>query len=277
MCELFAMSSATPVAIRYSLHEFAKHGGRTHENKSGWGISFQQDHDSLLFKEPEPADNSPWVSFIASQAVETNCVIAHVRRASHGAPRFENTHPFRQEMAGRAQVFAHNGTLNGFNEALPLKTGQFQPIGETDSEHAFCYLLEQLQPLWKSGEPSIADRLETVVEAAKHLRDLGSANFLYNDGDVLFVHADQRMYDEGGILSPPKPPGLHWINRQAYLTKGLSVSRTTAEQTPAIMIASVPLSLDSWQGIPRGSVFALRDGKLVGKTHLAENGTGSRS
>ena len=38
MCELFAVSSSAPVAVRYSLNEFAKHGGLTHANKSGWGI-----------------------------------------------------------------------------------------------------------------------------------------------------------------------------------------------------------------------------------------------
>jgi predicted glutamine amidotransferase len=38
MCELFAISSAKAVAVRYSLNEFAKHGGLTHQNKSGWGI-----------------------------------------------------------------------------------------------------------------------------------------------------------------------------------------------------------------------------------------------
>jgi len=271
VCELFALSSAAPVAVRYSLHEFARHGGLTHENKSGWGINFQQERDSLLFKEPAPADDSPWVDFIASQAVKSHCVIAHVRRASHGAPRFENTHPFKREMAGRAQVFAHNGTLSDFREALPLPGGRFRPIGETDSEHAFCYLLERLAPLWQDGVPSLSARLERVAETAERLRRLGSANFLYADSDALFVHADRRIYDDGGVLTAPKPPGLHWIGRQEYRTKGLTITKTKQVHNPAILIASVPLSEDHWQGFARGSLVALRQGEIVGEINLASD------
>jgi len=271
MCELFAISSAKAVAVRYSLNEFAKHGGLTHMNKSGWGISFQCDEDTLLIKEPAPADDSPWVSFIAEQQVKSHCVIAHVRRASQGQPRFENTHPFKRELAGRAQVFVHNGTLAGFHDALPLAARHFQPLGETDSEHAFCHLLERVAPLWDDGVPAVEDRLTVVAEEAAAMRRLGSANIFYSDSDTLFLHADQRCYDEGGVLSPPKPPGLHWIRRHDYLTKGLKVAATAAAGNRAILIASVPLSEDGWQGFERGSVVALRGGEIVGEIRLGEN------
>ena len=270
MCELFALSSAAPVAVRYSLNEFAKHGGATHMNKSGWGISFQCDEDNLLIKEPEPASNSPWVGFIAAQQVKSRCVIAHVRRASHGKPRFENTHPFKRELAGRAQVFAHNGTLTGFREALPLAGGRYRPMGETDSEHAFCFLLERLAPLWAKGLPSVEQRLAVVAETAGALRRLGAANFFYADSDTLFLHADRRRYDEGGVLGPPRAPGLHWIRRHVYLTKGLKVANTAPEGNRAILVASVPLSADSWQGFARGTVVALKGGQVVGEHRLGE-------
>jgi len=270
MCELFAISSARAVAVRYSLNEFAKHGGLTHLNKSGWGISFQRDEDTLLIKEPEPADDSPWVNFIAEQHVKSHCVIAHVRRASIGKPRFENTHPFKRELAGQAQVFAHNGTLAGIHEVLPLTIRRFQPIGETDSEHAFCYLLEQVAPLWDNGIPGVEERLSVVAAVADVIRRLGSANFFYSDGDTLFVHADQRIYDDDGVLSAPRAPGLHWIKRHDYLTMGLKVAATSREGNRAVLIASVPLCEGGWQGFKRGSVIAYRGGEIVGETFLAE-------
>lgn len=36
MCELFAVSSAKPASITYSLREFALHGGEIYHNNSGW-------------------------------------------------------------------------------------------------------------------------------------------------------------------------------------------------------------------------------------------------
>ena len=55
-----------------------------------------------------------------------------------------NTHPFSRELSGRSWVFAHNGKLPGLKENSGFTLGRFQPIGETDSEHAFCYLLDQI-------------------------------------------------------------------------------------------------------------------------------------
>lgn len=53
--------------MTYSLEEFARHGGATYQNKSGWGIAYFQDREALLVKEAEPASNSPWVGVIANR------------------------------------------------------------------------------------------------------------------------------------------------------------------------------------------------------------------
>ena len=61
MCELFAMSCSKPSAVSYSLTEFARHGGVTYRNNSGWGIAYFQDREALVVKEAEPASDSAWV------------------------------------------------------------------------------------------------------------------------------------------------------------------------------------------------------------------------
>ena len=151
MCELFAMSSRKPSALTYSLNEFAAHGGLTHNNKSGWGIAYFAEREALLVKEPEPAHDSPWVKFIAEQELESRCVIAHVRHATVGEPALQNTHPFRRALGGRVHIFAHNGTLKGVHEDFDPANLHYQPVGATDSELAFCLLLERLRTPWKTG------------------------------------------------------------------------------------------------------------------------------
>ncbi|WP_198511689.1 class II glutamine amidotransferase, partial [Bacillus subtilis] len=48
---------------------------------------------------------------------------------------------FTRELWGRNWTYAHNGQLRGYRQ---LETGTFRPVGETDSEKAFCWILHQL-------------------------------------------------------------------------------------------------------------------------------------
>ena len=171
MCELFAVSSSTPVEVKYSLHAFAEHGGLIHPNKSGWGIAYHEGRDALLIKEPEPASESPWVRFIETQPLTSTCVMAHVRYATAGVPSFANTHPFMRELGGRMHLFAHNGGFDGIWQKETLRSGVYHPTGETDSEFAFCLLLERLAPVWRGAEgpPPLPDRLAIVAEMARNL------------------------------------------------------------------------------------------------------------
>ncbi|MCP4328381.1 MAG: class II glutamine amidotransferase [Alphaproteobacteria bacterium] len=271
MCELFAMSSEHRSTVNYSLPEFAKHGGLTHNNKSGWGIAYFQDRDALLIREPSPAADSPWVKFIAEQYLASFCVIAHVRMASVGKPTLHNTHPFRRALGGRYHVFAHNGTLNGIHDEYDAEDLDDRPVGETDSELAFCILLQRLRPGWRhiGDAPTVESRFEIFAEFAAEMRRMGSSNFLYSDGEVLFVHADKRVYEEeGGHLSEPHPPGLslrNWAHdgpQGDWECKGLKIGRP---QRTAVLFASVPLDADGWEPLPEGCAIAVDRGTEVAR------------
>ncbi|USG63127.1 class II glutamine amidotransferase [Sneathiella marina] len=271
MCELFAVSSLNRVAVDYSLHEFSQHGGLSHLNKSGWGMSFQQDLDTLLIKEAMPAFDSAWVKFIHDQHLSSKCILAHVRYATKGEPVFENTHPFKREAFGRAHVFAHNGSLNEFQEALPLRSSTFLPMGQTDSEHAFCYLLNELSGIWESSPPSVDQRLKVLSVVALKMRALGSANFLYSDGDMLFAHADKRRFDSEGTFGPNQSPALHWIARRDFKANGIDLKSQEGSKQKTLLLASVPLSDDNWQGLPRGTIIAVKSGRIVDQIFIGES------
>jgi predicted glutamine amidotransferase len=265
VCELFGVSSSEPVKLRYSLHAFAEHGGLIHPNKSGWGIAYHEGKDALLIKEPEPASDSPFVRFIESQPLTSTSVIAHVRYATAGPPTFANTHPFKRELGGQMHVFAHNGSLEGIWDKVSLQSGSYRPVGDTDSEFAFCVLLERLAPLWRgaAGPPALEDRLSIFADTAAELARLGAANFLYSDGDILFVHAHKRCWDEGGgHFSKPRPPGLSLANLGELHVKGLHVE-VPRSQTDVLYVASVPLTELGWTSLPEGTVAALRQGRIA--------------
>ena len=268
MCELFGMSSAKPATINYSLKEFSAHGGLTHLNRSGWGIGYVEDHDVRLIKEAREMDRSPWVNFIAKRRIVSHTVIAHVRYASVGARSLENCHPFRQELGGRMHLFAHNGTLAKVATALPYEGPRYRPLGQTDSEHAFCVLLQRLEVLWHDTDslPELHKRISIVSDFAAELRRLGPANFLYTDGDALFAHAHRRVFDDGGVLSEPRPPGLNMLHLphrpggRRLDTAGLSVEM---QEHGTTLVASVPLTDDDWVPLSEGTLVVIRDGQVV--------------
>ena len=271
MCELFAVSSKKPTAITYSLEEFSRNGSKLRHNRDGWGIAFARDLDAFLIKEAQPAADSIWAQFTAGHPIETQAAIAHVRYATRGLHTMENTHPFRRVMGRRTHLFAHNGTMKGIEEAVDSRALQHQPIGETDSELAFCTLLSRLEPLYGADQnPSLDSRVEVFAELCSEMKQLGSSNFLYHDGEVLFAHAHKRIYEEDGKHVGPKPPGLQmkrcWTCtfQDEVVCSGLKVDLPDHQ---TILLASVPLDDHGWEELEQGCILALKDGEVVAQAN----------
>lgn len=265
MCELFCLSSRKPTRATFSLKAFADRGGLDGRNVDGWGIAFYDGRDARLYKEPEPARDSAWLDFIQHRRISTRLLISHIRRAIHGSITLTNTQPFAREVGGRTHVFAHNGYLLGIEEKFGRSNQYFRPIGETDSERAFCLLLEAVARLWAEGNPpSLAARLAVVSEFASVLRPLGPANFLYTDGEFLFAHGHRRTQSNGAIT----PPGLWCLHRDcivdtdALAPAGVSIVTDTGAQQ-LTLLASVPLSGEAWRQLNEGEIVVVANGQIV--------------
>ena len=264
MCELLAMSARFPTTIRLSLEELAAHGGARGPHRDGWGVAFVQDGDALVVREPGAASDSACLAFLQNHAIRSTPVIAHVRKATQGGSLLRNTQPFTRELGGMIHVFVHNGMLPGVEADPRFPAERFRRVGETDSEHAFCALLERLAPMWRQGMPSLHARLGAVVAFAEQLRTLGPANFLYWDGDALFAHGHRRMSASGEI----RPPGLHLLCRTCAASDdavpliGVGLGLGEDDQHVALL-ASVPLSHEAWSPLAEGEVVVLQGGRVV--------------
>ncbi|HYT48602.1 MAG TPA: class II glutamine amidotransferase [Burkholderiales bacterium] len=259
MCELFAMSSRLPADTRLSLEAFARHGGLEGPHKDGWGIAYYADEDVRLVKEPEPASSSACVRFIQDHPFAAAIVVGHIRRATQGRLAMKNCQPFARELGGRMHVFAHNGDLDSgaLRAALPL--GTFRPVGDTDSEYAFCALLERLRAPWLGGElPALEERVRIVAGFAASIRPLGPANFLYSDSDALFIHGHKRFHGDG---AGARPPGLHVLCRRC--------AQQGTEQD-VVIAASVPLTKEpGWRALAEGELVVAQRGGAVAAVYPA--------
>jgi glutamine amidotransferase len=264
MCELFAMSSRITTTVNLSLEVFARHGSPPGHNVDGWGLAIYDAGDVRLFREPAPAGNSEWLRFIEHSRLPTRLVLSHIRHATEGAIALRNTQPFTREVGGQIHAFAHNGSLPSIERETLGRAHRFRPIGETDSEVAFCLLLEQMAPLWDAGPlPSLAARLKVVRRFAARLREYGPANFLYADGDTLFAHGHRRLHENDRF----GPPGLYRLTRScavdhdALPAAGVSIGAWSVPQT-LTLVASVPLTQEAWMPLAEGEVVAVVGGAV---------------
>ena len=264
MCELLAMSSLRATQLSLSLETLSSHSGSADNTRDGWGVAYYQGKDVALFREPRAASDSPLARYLESQGPSTTLAISHIRRATHGEVALANTQPFIRELAGNVHVFAHNGDLPGIEQSGIRVAEWYRPIGTTDSEHAFCALLERLRDAYaqSSRTPPLQQRLDIVAAFAADLRTLGPANFLYADGDTLFAHSHRRIQPATGSIAPP---GLHILSRRRVQTQtdvdvgAVSIAPGLQE---VVLVASVPLSDESWRPLAEGEVVAISSGQL---------------
>lgn len=265
MCELLALSSSRPARLTFSLQTLAGRGGASGSSHDGWGVAFYQGSDAALFREPAAAADSALVRFLETEGPATHLAVSHIRHATQGGVSLANTQPFVRELGGRAHVFAHNGDLPDIYRSEALALGSRRPIGQTDSEHAFCALLERLTEPWKAGTPPTVEvRLALLSSFAADLRALGPANFIYADGDAVFAHGHRRMQRAS---KRAEPPGL-WM-RQRHCPPadpapddhgGASIEQL---ERSVVWIASVPLTDEDWRPLAEGEVVAVRGGEVL--------------
>jgi glutamine amidotransferase len=189
MCQLLGMNCNVPTDVMFSFAGFAERGGRTDHHGDGWGIAFFEDKGLRHFVDHQSAAESPVAALIRHYPIKSRNVISHIRKATQGEVTLENCHPFVRELWGRYWVFAHNGDLKDY---APRLHGSFHPVGDTDSERAFCWLLQELAKS-HAGVPSVAELTLTLCELVPQVARHGTFNFLLSNGEALWAHASTHL------------------------------------------------------------------------------------
>lgn len=255
MCELLAMSANVPTDICFSFSGLMQRGGNTGPHKDGWGITFYEGKGCRSFKDPLPSAESPIARLVTEYPIKSEAVICHIRQANSGNICLENTHPFTRQMWGRNWTYAHNGQLANFSETLSVK--YHQPVGETDSEHAFCWILDQMHLKFGADEPSNAELFEFIAALCEQVNRLGVFNLLLSNGDYIFAYCANN---------------LHWITRRAPFGKAslidaemvVNFQEETTEKDVVTVIATRPLTDDEqWHKMASGQWQLFKLGEAV--------------
>ena len=252
MCQLLGMNCNTPTDITFSFSGFAQRAGVTDHHSDGWGIAFFEGQGVRHLVDHQSASTSPVAELVRRYPIKSRHVVAHIRKATQGAVALENCHPFVRELWGRYWVFAHNGNLE--NYAPPLH-GSFRPVGQTDSERAFCWLMQELAKSHASL-PSVDELSLTLRELLPQIARHGTFNCLLSNGEALWAHASTQLHC---VLR------RHPFTRATLSDDDLSVNfaeHTRVSDRVAVVVTQ-PLTTDeAWIPLVPGQLYTFVDGDL---------------
>ncbi|MEM5325625.1 class II glutamine amidotransferase [Paraburkholderia sp. JHI2823] len=259
MCQLLGMNCAAPTDVTFSFTGFAARGGATDHHADGWGIAFFEDKACRLFIDNEASARSPIAEMVKHYPIKSRNTIAHIRKATQGNCALENSHPFQRELWGRHWIFAHNGDLEGFD---PVLSGVYQPVGTTDSERAFCMLLQGLRNAFPGAQPPLDELFAALESLTREVTQFGVFNFLMSNGQALFAHCSTH---------------LHYLVRRwpfstAHLVDAdvsIDFAKYTTPEDRVAVIATAPLTDNEvWTRFAPGDLMMFQHGDVIARTSV---------
>lgn len=261
MSELLALSFDSVTAPLISLKDvYVRQAAGAEGKPSGWGFGWYPGVElaGQIIKNPTAGAEDP-----AARALKdwnrfgSSIFVCHfLGSAQHRAQ--SDAQPFLRNYSGRAWIIAHSGTLKGdHRKKLPLgdKPG-FEPVGRTDTEHLFCWLLNRMQV---AGTRSIRDYgWHRLAEDLNHINDLGPLNLLLADGQSLAVYHD-RDDKQPVFWSRRIPPHARVPMSNDVLTLALDAHQS---QRSFLVFATKPLTDEAWVAMAPGQLLVARRGQI---------------
>ncbi len=245
--------------------------GRAHPD--GWGIAYFEEGRPHVEKRATAAYQCLHFSNTAERVYSTT-VLSHVRLATIGTADLLNSHPFQWGN----WVFAHNGTVTGIallrdelmSELSDTRRCLIQ--GSTDSELLFHYLMEKATRAGaiEARGCSSLDRLTATV--AEGIAELDGRCQIAEPGKQAKLNV---VLTDGRVMIASRYRNtLRWIHRDGIRDCEVCgiphVKRIPGTKYHAVVIASEPLSHESWETIPDGTVVSVDDGIATRMVRIAD-------
>jgi len=234
----------------------------------GWGIAWYPDDERGAATVGDPTAFGEPMAFAVVKDWErfrSSTFVAHLRGSRPRLAR-RDAQPFVKAFGGRDWIFAHQGDLIGdWRRELALPDlAVHEPTGATDSELAFCWLLERARARQARAIGDLGWQL--LHEQLTRIAGLGRANLLLSDGQTLVAFHGE---DESGPLywSRRTPPHEeHAFDGRSFaleLGGPLDVSRTY------VLVSTQPLRGVRWAPLEAGQLLVVRRGQVVWNSHPA--------
>jgi glutamine amidotransferase len=159
-----------------------------------------------------------------------------------------------RELWGRYWIFAHNGTLKNY---APHSGNLYRPVGGTDSELAFCRLLDALRLRYPDEQPPLPELYGTLAALSVEIAVHGTFNYMLSNGETLFAHCTGKLCY---VLRHAPFTTAHLMDQDIEV----DFSEVTTPNDKVAIIATEPLTdNETWTRLGAGQLLAFQDGAPV--------------
>jgi glutamine amidotransferase len=264
MCRLYGFISNELTKVECSLvhaQNALMHQSRSDlrgiDHPDGWGIVRYAEGMPLAERRATAAHEDIWFS-VTAERTYAHVVVAHIRKATVGQPRLENTHPF----CHGCWTLAHNGTVAGFDHLQSELERETDPEllvyrkGETDSELVFYWLLTRLKRAGIEVDRPQDDMSLLVDIVGRAVADIDQRSRQAAPGVISKLNL--LLTNGRLLLAACWNHTLYFVERRGIHDCEICGIPHVRHQrgTPyrALVVASEPISHEAWQEIPNHSI-----------------------
>jgi glutamine amidotransferase len=142
--------------------------------------------------------------------------------------------------------------------------GRFIPIGETDSEHAFCHILEAISNRaiddWSHEDYQFVETLLREINNGKN-----TLNCIFSDGEHLFCFSDENDHNNGLRFIKQTYPYQEVELASPKENLGVIDIQGVSEKKPqsGYIISTRILTKELWTEFDRGELIVFKHGEIV--------------
>lgn len=233
------------------------------DHTMGWGIAWYPNDTraAIVSKDPTAKDESSFKGAINDwDNFRSTIFMTKIRGAASGYTHLE-TQPFSRNFAGQDWVFIHNGDLDKqlLHKLHKNRNIFLEPMGRTDSELAFCFLLGKAQEYGARTLNEIDHH--TLYSWFLQLDELGSADLIISDGVNLITFRGSNSHDTELYYSRVKPPHINEGYHNASASFNFNSPRDTFRT--AFVISSSTFDNGDWKKLNPAQMLIVKRGKIV--------------
>lgn len=127
-------------------------------------------------------------------------------------------------------------------------------MGKTDSERAFCSILETLRQRFPDGKPPLEQLYLVLKEITESLAEKGVFNYLLSDGEHFFTYCSTKL---SYIVRQAPFAAAHLVDEDVTV----DFQELTTPSDRVAVIATIPLTDNEvWTQIKPGELLVFQDG-----------------
>lgn len=228
----------------------------------GYGIAWYPNNNQAAIVSKDPAARGGEIEMNALADWEnfrSAVFFCKAQGAARGYTHHE-TQPFSRSFAGQDWLFMHNGDLDKhqLGRMFTSQSRFLEPLGKTDSELAFCYLLGRMQ---ETDARKLADVPHTELLSWFQMLDpWGSADICVSDGITtacFYGTYSARSLYYSRIVPPNHPLEFNSVSAHLKLGDPRDAFRTT------LIVSSCQFDAGSWIPMQPGQMLIIRRGDIV--------------